>query len=112
MANKYILNHPFISDGRVAVSKLTHIPMEEYLRMTAELKRLRDIVAKLPTTADGVPIVPGMTLYTRTDLGGKAPWIEEYASTSVFLEEADAKKMTPRELDYLIWSKANIGGIQ
>jgi len=29
----------------------------------AELARLRDVVDKLPKTADGVPVVPGMTLW-------------------------------------------------
>lgn len=28
-----------------------------------ELRRLRELVAKLPRTADGVPVVPGMTVY-------------------------------------------------
>ena len=39
--------------------------------LRAERDRLAAIVAKLPTTADGVPIVPGMTLYIGgTDMGG------------------------------------------
>ena len=29
-----------------------------------EIKGLREVVAKLPKTADGVPVVPGMTCYT------------------------------------------------
>ena len=32
--------------------------------LQAECASLRAIVAKLPTTADGVPVVPGMTLYS------------------------------------------------
>jgi len=31
----------------------------------AEIDRLRAIVAKLPTTADGVPVVPGMELWDK-----------------------------------------------
>ena len=30
----------------------------------AEITRLREIVGKLPSTADGVPIVPGMKVYS------------------------------------------------
>lgn len=32
-------------------------------RLIAELERLQAIVAKLPVTADGVPLHPGMTVY-------------------------------------------------
>lgn len=35
----------------------------ELEQLRDENRRLRAIVAKLPKTADGVPIVPGMTLY-------------------------------------------------
>ena len=32
--------------------------------LAAEIERLRAIVAKLPVTADGVPVVPGMSIWT------------------------------------------------
>ncbi len=38
----------------------------EASRQTAKLERLREVVEQLPKTADGVPIVPGMTLYRYT----------------------------------------------
>lgn len=34
------------------------------LDAAAEIERLRGIVSKLPLTADGVPVVPGMVVYT------------------------------------------------
>ena len=37
---------------------------QEYIAwLEAELERLRAIVDKLPRTADGVPVVPGMEVY-------------------------------------------------
>lgn len=35
-----------------------------------EIERLREIVDRLPKTADGVPIVPGMEVYVETDDDG------------------------------------------
>ena len=47
-------NANFIAASRTAVPELV-----------AEVRRLRAIVDKLPKTADGVPIVPGMEVYRR-----------------------------------------------
>ncbi len=42
--------------------------LEEATNIARECIRLREIVAKLPSTADGVPIFPGMTVHAP---GGK-----------------------------------------
>jgi hypothetical protein len=36
----------------------------------AEIQRLRDIIDKLPKTADGVPVVPGMKVYVPAAVAG------------------------------------------
>ena len=47
-----------------------------------ELRELRAIVEKLPTTADGVPVTPGMKLFLLTD-----ECIAEMPSGAVFSED-------------------------
>ncbi len=47
-------------NARVALAR-------ECLRLREERKRLREIVSKLPVTADGVPIVPGMNVFSAID---------------------------------------------
>ena len=39
------------------------------VKLLEEIKRLRAVVEKLPKTADGVPITPGMKLYRVFDYG-------------------------------------------
>lgn len=48
-------------------------------RREAEIDRLRAIVAKLPVTADGVPVVPGMTVYY-ADPNGDDDWFPRVAT--------------------------------
>ena len=43
---------------------------DAYAKLKAEVKRLRAIVDKLPLTADGVPVVPGMEVVWLGESGG------------------------------------------
>jgi hypothetical protein len=54
------------------VREFSHLPtLEDRVRaMADDRERLQAIVARLPTTEDGVPITPGMTLYDSCN-GGK-----------------------------------------
>lgn len=48
-------------DREVMPSK--YVAHEHYEQLETEIARLREIVDKLPKTADGVPVVPGMKVY-------------------------------------------------
>ena len=58
----------FLNDYKMVEedSVLVHVAEGDGL---AEIERLRAIVDRLPTTADGVPVVPGMRLWTSYNSG-------------------------------------------
>ena len=49
-------------DRDAAVDLIAHL-RERAEKAEAEIERLREIVDRLPKTADGVPVTPGMNLY-------------------------------------------------
>jgi hypothetical protein len=51
-------------------------------RVVGELERLRAIVDRLPVTADGVPVAPGMTIYEPASKYG-AP-VEPFVANAVY----------------------------
>jgi hypothetical protein len=54
-----------LDELRLAVEELRRYPAA-LQECEAEVKRLQAIVDKLPKTADGVPVVPGMNCYFRS----------------------------------------------
>lgn len=69
---------------------------EDWLELMAEVEELQAIIAKLPRTADGVPVVPGMTLFLLSGSGAIIPthakmytdYEKEYFSTREAAEAA------------------------
>jgi hypothetical protein len=56
-----------------------NLDLNQFLRVDCqqaadELERLQAIVDRLPKTADGVPITPGMVLYDSLDVRFNNPW--------------------------------------
>jgi len=51
---------------------------EEIERLRTEIERLRAVVAKLPHTADGVPVVPGMVVWTAYWSGPRKEVVAEF----------------------------------
>ena len=57
------------SQGDPTTAGLRHAVMLLLGHAEAEIERLRAIVDRLPTTADGVPVMPGMRLWTSYNSG-------------------------------------------
>ena len=58
-----------------------------------EIERLRAIVDKLPKTADGVPVVPGMTLYSSQNICGAFRKPEIVVSLEVYANHETSEWM-------------------
>jgi hypothetical protein len=57
--------------------------------LLAELQRLREVVAKLPRTADGVPVTPGAELYVIADRADRLATIADVMKFKVMRDDSD-----------------------
>ena len=89
------------------------VPLTLRLAVADEIERLRAIVAKLPKTADGVPVVPGMDVwfhFYKNNQPGSATVRSVIARTSVTLCELNgALDREPNEL-FSTQAAANAAG--
>lgn len=74
--------------------------MAAALRLGRERKRLQAIVDKLPTTADGVPIVPEMTVWVIGNFGSIVRSVRElvvYDVSSLQCSDGDRYRWSARD---------------